>query len=127
MPKRRSCGVNADRGVAPLTCATHGPVAIVRATSPMAPSGTHSNTSSASRSSTRIDRSISRAATADPTRPRPITLTLLNMDQALLRQDPVDFLHDLIMRREFVLPIADERKPDRARTVDEEERRSGDV
>ena len=40
--KRRSCGASAASGVAPLTCATHGPGAIAAATSAIAASGTQS-------------------------------------------------------------------------------------
>ena len=46
-PKRRTCGSSAASGVAPLTCATHGPGSIVAATSAIAPSGTQRRTSSA--------------------------------------------------------------------------------
>ena len=45
-PKRRTCGSSAASGVAPLTCAIHGPTGVAAATSAIARSGTHSSTSS---------------------------------------------------------------------------------
>src|SRR5207253_3723241 len=72
------CGSSAARGVAPETCAIHGPGSIVRATSAIVVSGTQSRTRSAFSTPTATPRSSSRAETADPTRPAPMTLTVSN-------------------------------------------------
>src|SRR5688572_16828468 len=84
MPNRCWCGLKAASGVAPLTCAIQGPAAICRATVPIALSGTQSRTRSASPLSASSLRSLSRALTADPTRPRPITEMRLNMTVAVI-------------------------------------------
>ena len=61
-PKRRVWGSRARNDVAPLTCATHGPVSTERATSAIAASGTQIRTSSASgRSSTARARADERS------------------------------------------------------------------
>ena len=77
MPKRRSCGSSAASGVAPLTCATHGPGLDRRARPRRSRGrGRRGGRAPARRRRSAMPRSASRALTAEPTRP-PAPMTLI--------------------------------------------------
>ena len=74
--ERRVCGARAASGVAPLTCATHDPERS-RGDSSISVSGTQMSTRSVRHSNS--SPSSAGAPSAEPARPRPIILTLLNI------------------------------------------------
>ena len=95
---REAAHVRVERGerVPPETWAIHGPGSIDRATSPIARSGTQRSRSSPL-SRTSMPRSRSRAAIAEPARPAPMTVTVLNMwRSSSLRIPGTDSLADSV-------------------------------